>query len=162
MNFYIENKKIWISPNDTKLEEEHVMGKRSDGFRQFLSLLLTAPALGNELKLQNTILLIDEPEAHLHPQAQKNMKKLLIGMTKNENNNVVIYSTHSPYMIDQKHLSRCFRFKKENHKTTIKKIEEMTVTTHAEVMYEVYDVPSNDYHNELYGRLQGTCRYKRI
>ena len=74
------------------------LSKRSDGFRWYLSLYLTLyDYLNNENDI-NYILLLDEPNLYLHPGAQKN---LLLKVFKNEfSGTQIIYTTHSPYMID--------------------------------------------------------------
>lgn len=74
------------------------LSRRSDGFRWYLSLYLTLyDYLNNESDI-NYILLLDEPNLYLHPGAQKN---LLFNVFKNEfNDTQIIYTTHSPYMID--------------------------------------------------------------
>src|SRR3989338_7169519 len=73
--------------------------QRSDGFRQFISFLLTISAESATNQLENSILLLDEPETHLHPQAQEYLKDELIRITSNEENNTVFFATHSNYMI---------------------------------------------------------------
>lgn len=50
----------------------------------------------------NNILLVDEPELSLHPQAQKSLAKALISRSAN---NQIIISTHSPYFINVKNLT---------------------------------------------------------
>ncbi len=74
------------------------LSKRSDGFRWYLSLYLTIyDYLNNDSDIRY-ILLLDEPNLYLHPGAQKN---LLFNVFKNEfKDTQIIYTTHSPYMID--------------------------------------------------------------
>lgn len=74
------------------------LSKRSDGFRWYLSLYLTLYDYLNNDSDINYILLLDEPNLYLHPGAQKN---LLFNVFKNEfTDTQIIYTTHSPYMID--------------------------------------------------------------
>jgi len=128
--------------------------QRSDGFRQFISFLLTVSAQNNAGQLENSVLLLDEPETHLHPSAQENLKDELIKITKNETNNIVFFATHSNYMIDKDNIDRSFRVvKKDNHKTILEKIKKQT-SSYSEVNFEVFDITTNDYHNELYGYLE--------
>lgn len=133
--------------------------QRSDGFRQFISFLLTISAQSKNEELSNSILLLDEPETHLHPQAQEDLLKELVKITDNKRNNVVFFATHSNYMIDKSDLSRNYRiFKKPNKKTDREKTEveqfDKKASTYAGVTYQVFDIPTSDYHNELYGFLQ--------
>ncbi|MDD3190492.1 MAG: ATP-binding protein [Candidatus Pacebacteria bacterium] len=126
--------------------------QRSDGFKQFVSFLLTVSAQDKNDELSNSILLLDEPETHLHPQAQEDLLKELIKITKNSRNNVVFFATHSNYMIDKGDLSRNYKIKKEKDNTKKEQFDRK-LSTYASVTYEVFDIPSTDYHNELYSKL---------
>ena len=128
--------------------------QRSDGFRQFISFLLTISAQNNNDKLSDSLLLIDEPETHLHPKGQENLRDELIKITKGKLNNVVIFATHSNYMIDKNNLERCRRVLKEGNKTTKIVPFSSQSSSYSEINYIVFDVATNDYHNELYGFLE--------
>lgn len=146
LSFLVEDDKVKYSSKTTD--------QRSDGFRQFISFLLTISAESANNQLSNSLLLLDEPETHLHPQAQECLKEELIKITKNKENNIVLFATHSNYMIDKSLIDRCYRVHKQgNKKTEIKKIEGKA-SSYAEVNYEVFGIPSTDYHNELYGYLE--------
>ena len=73
--------------------------QRSDGFKQFISLLLTLSAECQEGVLENAILLLDEPEAHLHPSGIRLMRDEIFKMARN---NKIFVATHSPSMVDIK------------------------------------------------------------
>lgn len=126
--------------------------QRSDGFRQFVSFLLTVSAENRNEELSNSILLLDEPETHLHPMAQEYLLNELVQITKNDRNNVVIFATHSNYMIDKADLSRNFRVIKQGDETKLERLDQKSAT-YASVSYEVFGIASSDYHNELYGVL---------
>ncbi len=126
--------------------------QRSDGFKLFVSFLLTISAQDTNEELSNTILLLDEPETHLHPLAQEHLLSELIKITKNDRHNFVFFATHSNYMIDKNNLSRNFRIIK-SYDSTIKKQLAKQSSTYASVTYNVFNIPSTDYHNELYDRL---------
>ena len=53
---------------------------------------------------ENIILLLDEPGLSLHPEAQADLIKYLKSITKTRHQ--IIYTTHSPFMIDPAHLGR--------------------------------------------------------
>lgn len=131
---------------------------RSDGFKQFISFLLTISAENKNEELQNTILLLDEPETHLHPKAQEYLLTQLIDITNNKKNNVAFFATHSNYMIDKKDLSRYYRVDKMKDKNgdEYSEIEQFSKkpTSYAEVSYEVFDILDEQYHNELYDKLR--------
>lgn len=137
-----------------------VTSQRSDGFKQFISFLLTVSAQNSNNKLSNTLLLLDEPETHLHPQGQENLRDELIDISTNNLNNIVIFATHSNYMIDKNNLNRCFKIsKEENLLTKIEQLKNKNIS-YSEVNYIVFDIPTNDYHNELYGYLEENKKTK--
>lgn len=126
--------------------------QRSDGFKQFISFLLTVSAENRNKELENTILLLDEPETHLHPQAQEFLLRELIDLSKNDRNNVVLFATHSNYMIDKEDLGRNYKVAKHKDDSTVLTKFESTSSTYASITYHVFDIATSDYHNELYGR----------
>ena len=107
-NFYKqENVKISISIEGTLLKilikttGRHMqMSERSNGLRWYLNLFVALRA--NHTKSNNVIFLMDEPGVHLHVDAQKKLLTLFTDLSKKENQ--VIYSTHSPTMIDTRKL----------------------------------------------------------
>lgn len=127
--------------------------QRSDGFGQFISFLLTVSAQNKNNELKDTILLLDEPETHLHPQAQEDLLKELINISKSNNNNIAFFATHSNYMIDKIDLSRNFKISKPKD-TTEKQQFDKKESTYASVSYEVFGIASTDYHNQLYDALR--------
>lgn len=155
IKFQIDNSLLSFLVEDDKVKyKSKTTEQRSDGFRQFISFLLTISAESATNQLSNSLLLLDEPETHLHPQAQEYLKDELIKITRNDENNIVFFATHSNYMIDKDHIERCFRVSKQsNRKTKLEKFE-AGQKSYAEVNYEVFDIVSSDYHNELYGFLE--------
>ncbi len=153
LSFLVEDEKVKYSSKTTD--------QRSDGFRQFISFLLTIAAESANKQLSNSLLLLDEPETHLHPQAQECLKEELIKITKNkEDNNIVIFATHSNYMIDKDNIDRCYRvYKQGNKKTEHEKIEGKN-SSYSKVNYDVFNICSTDYHNELYGYLEDVDKTK--
>ncbi|MCD5401090.1 AAA family ATPase, partial [candidate division NPL-UPA2 bacterium] len=69
------------------------------GFQWFLSFYLRLNAERDE----TNIILIDEPGLYLHAKAQGDVLKVLGKISKESQ---VIFSTHSPYLIDAKRLDR--------------------------------------------------------
>lgn len=130
------------------------VSERSDGFRQFISFLLTVSAQSKKEKLSNTILLLDEPETHLHPQAQKYLLDELISISSEENkNNCVFFATHSNYFIDKSHLDRNYKIEKDKNITSKTEFDNKNAT-YASVNYDVFDIISDGYHNEIYDLLR--------
>jgi predicted ATP-dependent endonuclease of OLD family len=153
--FEIDSDKISLLIEDKDVHDKaKTTSQRSDGFKQFISFLLTISADDKTESLNSKILLMDEPETHLHPQAQLNLRKELNKITSKQNSTYVIYATHSNYLIDKSNLNRNFKvFKENNEKTKVERIER-TSSSYSEVNFEVFDIPTTDYHNELYGYLE--------
>ncbi|MEV9594032.1 AAA family ATPase [Aliarcobacter butzleri] len=98
--------------------DRHSMNARSEGFKQFISLILSLSIETKKLNLSQRLILIDEPENHLHPSGIRDLSKELISIGKN---NYLFVSTHSPYMIDHQHKERHIIIKKDAYANTIKK-----------------------------------------
>ena len=108
-------------------------------------------------RLSNILLLLDEPETHLHPQAQRYLTNELIEITKrSDENNVIYFATHSNHMIDKEHVERCYKFSKQYEATEVKRANKGIMQSYAEVNYSVFETAGNDYHDELYGYLAST------
>lgn len=74
---------------------------RSTGFRWFLSFIINVIAIyGSEA--ENTVILLDDPGVHLHPDAHKDLRDAFQNLAED---NKLVYSTHSPYMIDKTNLN---------------------------------------------------------
>lgn len=87
------------------------------GQQQILALSF-AHAYAKCFKNENgLILIIDEPEAHLHPLAQKWLARTLYKMAKDGLQ--IIVTTHSPYFIDLEFLEGIYYIKKENGATSV-------------------------------------------
>lgn len=67
-------------------------------------------------KFTNTLLLIDEPELYLHPQASIILRESLKALSKNGYQ--VIFSTHSPFMINSEDMENTVFVRKEEIKGT--------------------------------------------
>ncbi len=133
--------------------------QRSDGFRQFLSFLLTASADSRANNFNNRLLLLDEPETHLHPRAQEFLRNELVKIASH-GGNVVFYATHSIFMIDKSAMERNHRVSKQNNlETSVSSISTGRKSFH-EVVFEAFNISSTDYHNELYGLVESEPQLK--
>lgn len=93
---------IWIDVYDSKHLVTTSMGNRSRGFLWFFSFLAWFDEQQKSEK--PLILLLDEPGLFLHGKAQED---LLRYMEKElEGKHQVIYTTHSPFMVDSKKFDR--------------------------------------------------------
>ncbi|MES2657171.1 MAG: AAA family ATPase [Verrucomicrobiota bacterium] len=91
---------IWVSDEiqTSKIE----LSERSAGFRYFFSFFLLFSVEAADMH-NNCILLLDEPGTHLHGRAQMDLIEFFDNLSKD---NQLIYSTHSPFMIDGGRLER--------------------------------------------------------
>ncbi|MFW3381601.1 ATP-dependent nuclease [Aliarcobacter butzleri] len=116
--------------------DRHTMNDRSEGFKQFISLILSLSIETKKLNLSQRLILIDEPENHLHPSGIRDLSKELISIGEN---NYLFVSTHSPYMIDYQHKERHIIIKKDTSANTIKKeIKEETDLRDDEVLNQAF------------------------
>ncbi len=93
--------RIWVS--DDVLEGVEIeLESRGKGFQWFLSFVLVFLA-ETDGGLKDAILLLDEPGQSLHPTAQQ---ELLAFLEHLSGQNQVLYTTHSPFLVDGRHLDR--------------------------------------------------------
>lgn len=85
--------------------------ERSKGFQWFFSfdLLFMHETQGT---FKDSVILLDEPGLHLHPDAQKD---LLVRLADYAAGNTLIYSTHLPFMIDLRHPERIRALSESDH-----------------------------------------------
>lgn len=86
-----ENINFWIIEDET----QYFPSQRSKGQQWYLSFYIKIVSLIKEDK--PNILLIDEPGLYLHAKAQKDLLQVL---KKHSSNYPVIFSTHSPFLIE--------------------------------------------------------------
>lgn len=82
-------------------------------------------------KYSNTLLLIDEPELYLHPQAVIILKEALKTLSKSGYQ--VIFSTHSPFMISKEDMENTILIRKNMEKGTYKRITIKTAIKDLEI-----------------------------
>jgi len=76
---------------------------RSDGFKRFIAILLMLSIESRTQEADNRLILFDEPDAFLYPTSARFLKEELLKISENS---IVIYSTHSPFMIDNECIER--------------------------------------------------------
>ena len=127
-----------------------------------IEIILTLLLLRNIAGASNgkIIYLIDEPELHLHPKAQEKLLELLLEESKDKQ---IFISTHSPYMfkgvIGEGAKLLIFKRNDENIEVTDSRNDSWGVfgrfsPTWGEINWNAYDLPTVEFHNELYGFLQ--------
>jgi hypothetical protein len=95
---------VYLSFAITDGQSTYSIHERSLGFRWFFSYLLFTQFRSKSGK--RTIFLFDEPAANLHAKAQVQLMDSIARIV--EGGNKVIYSTHSPHMINPAWLSDAF------------------------------------------------------
>jgi predicted ATP-dependent endonuclease of OLD family len=109
---------------------------RSEGARHFLSLILSLSIESKHNQRKNQLILIDEPETHLHPSGIRDLRDELLKIGKN---NYVYVSTHSPFLVDRKNKERNVIIKKNSSALTEKfHIENHTNIIDDEVLQEAF------------------------
>lgn len=93
--------RIWIS-DDRRPDVDIELESRSKGFQWFFSFYLLF-LVESEEGHKDAVLLLDEPGLHLHPTAQQ---ELISFFEKLSEDNPLIYTTHSPFLIDGDHIHR--------------------------------------------------------
>ena len=88
--------------DDRRPDVEIELEARSKGFQWFFSFYLVFLVESDEMH-KDAVLLLDEPGLHLHPTAQK---ELIQFFEKVSEKNQVLYTTHSPFLIDGDRLDR--------------------------------------------------------
>ena len=126
---------------DQGVENEHnrfEITDRSQGAQQFLSLILSLSLEAENHERKNEIILIDEPEVHLHPSGIRDLGKELL---KVGNENYVFLATHSPFIIDKQHKERHYIVKKNKKAITeITRIKESDNIIDDEVLNEAFGI----------------------
>lgn len=139
INFAVNThiKKVWpdysqeisISLEETKMtvhfkdplspiKNYYEMVERSQGFKTFISFILTM-AIDAEWN-PNHILVLDEPETHLHPSGVRFMRDELYKLA--EKGNQVVFATHSIFMANRKKLDKHIIVVKEHEKTLLQPV----------------------------------------
>ena len=129
------------------------------GVEMIISLLFleTLAALSKE----KIVVLIDEPELHLHPHLQEKFVQYLIEFSKT---NQVFISTHSPYFFKNCLSNRQIELLITKNTNSGISVENTGLQfgifpwspSWGEINYSAYDLPTIEFHNELYGHLQET------
>jgi len=89
---------------------------RSLGFRWYLSFYINFIAQTFEGKANEYFFLLDEPGIHLHPAGQKDLTKVMEDLSiKNQ----LVYTTHSPFMINREYPQRVRLVSKGRNGTNI-------------------------------------------
>lgn len=130
-----------VSIRDNGKVNEHnfyKMTERSEGFKQFMSLILSLSVETRLSETKNHLILIDEPEAHLHPSGIRDLRKELLAIGES---NYLFVSTHSPFLVDRKDKERNIIIRKNISAETEKiEIDKNTDMIDDEVLREAFGI----------------------
>lgn len=129
------------------------LDKLGSGYEMIFSILYSF-YLSRQSNKQ-LLIFIDEPELHLHPVLQSKFVKILLEFSKTAQ---IILTTHSPLFVKQ------LLGNKEVLVNIIKNREQIEILplekrllpflSSSEINYLAFDLPNEEYHNELYGYIQ--------
>jgi len=104
----------------------------------------------NDKKL---IVLIDEPELHLHPKIQEKFVTFLLEISKHSQ---IIITTHSPLLVKQLSYNNSIKTIIVHNDKTFSTIADrkLTYISSNETNYLAYNLTTEEYHNELYEELK--------
>ena len=92
--------RIWVS--DDRRPEKVELESRSTGLQWFLSFYLVFLVESLE-EHKEAVLLLDEPGLSLHPMAQRDLSSFFDGLAET---NQIIYTAHSPFLMDADRVER--------------------------------------------------------
>lgn len=123
---------------EDNIHDRFEISERSQGAQHFLSLLLSLSLESQSHERKRELILIDEPEIHLHPSGIRDLGKELL---KVGHDNYVFMATHSPFIIDKQHKERHYIVKKNKSAITeIKRIKESDNIIDDEVLNEAFGI----------------------
>ena len=92
--------RIWVS--DDRRREKIELESRSTGLQWFLSFYLVF-LVESRREHRNAVLLLDEPGLSLHPLAQRDLSLFFDNLSRT---NGIIYTAHSPFLVDADRVDR--------------------------------------------------------
>lgn len=114
---YFKSLRVFPTEKDeNENSETRAFEELGTGQQQILALSF-AHAYAKSFLGEGLIFIIDEPEAHLHPLAQKWLAKKMFQMA--EDGLQIVITTHSPYFVDLKYLEGIYLIRKREGKTYI-------------------------------------------
>lgn len=120
------------------------------GYEMIFSLLYSYYlAKQNNKKI---IIIIDEPELHLHPDVQKRFVDFLLKISKDSQ---IILSSHSPILVKQLLYNDKIKTIVINNNKTISEIKDFKLSylSANEINFLAFGLATEEYHNELYEEL---------
>lgn len=111
-----------------------------------------------EISKEKLLILIDEPELHLHPKMQQNFVNHIVSIS---DKNQFLLTTHSPLFVKQslndgnrEIQTHCLKI--ENDKLIVAKLKDRVLPYMSanEINFVAFGLATEEYHNELYNELE--------
>jgi predicted ATP-dependent endonuclease of OLD family len=107
--FVHDSGEIYLQVEDGT-EATYSIEERSEGFKYYFNLLIEMATLTDD-DTQDIIFLLDEPGLRLHPSGQRDLLKYLEELSIKYR---IIYTTHSPFLINRLHPNRVKIIERDN------------------------------------------------
>ena len=137
---------IQININDSKFailvetgKVSQKLSERSNGLKWYLNFFIDL--IEKQLLGKYVVFLLDEPGVHLHVEAQKKLLELFYSLT--QKGNQLLYTTHSPYMLDTNNIQAI---------RTVQKLSGIDISF----------ISNNVYALEANGKAAKTSRYETL
>ncbi|MES0197708.1 AAA family ATPase [Mesorhizobium sp. M0011] len=122
----------------TKQGSSFLVGGASSGERELLTYLFAIYALN----VRNALIIVDEPELHLHPRWQSALFALFEKLSKTTGNQFVL-ATHSPTFISPASIQYVSRVFSENQRSDIVRLNS-TALPNAKHLFNVVNTQNNE------------------
>lgn len=123
---------------EENIHDRFSISERSQGAQHFLSIILSLSLAAKNHEKRNELIVIDEPEVHLHPSGVRNLAHELLKIGQE---NYVFIATHSPFMIDKSHKERhCIVKKNSKAITELKWIKDSDNIIDDEVLRDAFGI----------------------
>ncbi len=138
-----------------KENKQHVPIERMGSGYEMVFCLLYSFYLAQQSEKQ-LIVFIDEPELHFHPKLQEDFVKVLLELSKTSQ---IFLSTHSPLFVKQTLYNERVKvgvLKRNESEIEMVKMDKMVLpyVSANEINFVAFDLPTEEYHNELYEELK--------
>lgn len=135
-------------------------------------LILRLETIRKRISLNLDMILLDEPETSLHPKWQMQIIPFILKILKDNNSGErdlqLFVASHSENILKsvfELNDTLIIRLYKDGDEIKSQKITNMDTRlnkiTFAEIQYLIFDIPSIEYHNQLYGELLSLCGTKQ-
>jgi len=113
---------------------EICVNKKGDGTKRRITMALLE-CIKSEQEKQPTLYVFDEPDTHLHVRAQRDLLRVISGFCENENQ--VIITTHSPFIMNSVDVEKIRLLSLENGETKITNISNKSVQSYKPILEEL-------------------------